>query len=222
MSGQSAISFSQIIGPGETLPVSISGQEFYFTVLTAPVFARASNGGNFCQFVQGQGIKGAFTGLEIQNPNSFPVVFQVFATPLGFVDRRLIANQQVQSVVNVLNQSAWTGPTGPDNVYQVDLPDISGQQFVDANAKKWIALSRQLFSVQTGAVNGLATVSQTTGGIAAVESNTGSGIQTPFTLGASGTFILGYTPPSPSTFLACNVYEIYQAVAPGFAGQPPN
>jgi hypothetical protein len=228
----SAQSFSQLIAAGAFLPVQISGAEFYFTVLTAPVFCRASPGGNFCQFVQGQGLVGNFTSLELQNPNAFPVVFQVFCTPSGFVDRRTIPDVQTK---NVIVPAVFSVVTAGVELWSRIL-DKSGQTITDMNGQSWTAVNRLSVSLQTmpftGAIAGpsLGVFKDAStfpasfyDALMIIQSynETDNQMQPPTVLSISGNFSVALLLGGMIT-TAASVFEIYSALAPGFAGQPPS
>jgi hypothetical protein len=215
------MSFSQVVGPGQTLPVQLSGAEFYFTVLTGPVFCRPNPGGTFNQFVQGQGLRGNFTSLEIQNPGANAVVFQVFATPAEFIDRRLIPDPLSQSIVKAVPTDGWKEIEA--ETYGYAWPDLSGTTFQDAEGNSWMATRRNLVSIQClnpGDSIRLKTVDKDGDMLAIIQTEPAAGgvLSPPWTLQAAGDFYLVLS--TAATSAPC--FEIYSALSPGFAGQPPS
>jgi hypothetical protein len=213
------LSYSGIIGPGQTLPLSLTGTNFYFPTVTLPVFARPT-GGAFCQYVQGTGLEvpAGFSGIEINNPNAVPVTFQIFAGFADFIDHRIVANLNVQAVVNPTALAAWVDHGAPFG-YTLTVPDLSGTQFTDASGKLWTAIVRTSLSFQSG--SSAATV-------VAVGANLGEvGFQQILSIPANSTEQFVF--PASGNFYfqqgadnSAEVFEIYQAVAPGFAGNPPS
>lgn len=225
MTNGSTVSYSGIVGPGQTLPVAVTGTFFYFPVATLPLFARPS-GGVFCQYVAGTGLEDqspGFSQVEVNNPNNVPLVFQIVAGSQGFIDRRLIQNQDVANVVNAYSNSDWK-EVGPFS--QLEVPDLTGQEFTDVAGKAWIAVSRISFSAQNQA-DVVVPVSIGafffSGGILLLQlpaAPTLADAGPPFVLNASGAVFLQYARQADIVYVA--VFEIYQAVAPGFAGNPPS
>lgn len=130
---------SNLIPAGGTLPIPVSGTTFYVTVATAPFNIRPS-GGVFNTYDVGTGLEleeiNSFSLLEVNNPNAFPVVFQLFVGFDKFVDKRLILSQTNLTVV--------AKPTydTPNSAAAVAIDDISGQAFTDVNGNEWYAIQR--------------------------------------------------------------------------------
>lgn len=143
---------ANIIQPGETIPLSVSGKTFYFTVATATLQARPS-GGVFNDYTVGTGLElqeiNSFELLEIRNANSFAVVFQVFVGFDAYLDKRLYLDTTTLPIV-----AFPTYPT-PNAAAVVDITDRSSQVITDINGQQWYAISRSaivISNTSTGTV----------------------------------------------------------------------
>jgi hypothetical protein len=131
------------IAAGQSTTISGSGDMVYVIIATAPVNIRTrgaagSNGSStYATFTQGTGIKGQpFNNVDLQNPNSVPIVVQVWTGISQFIDNRLIiANQSIPQVVYP------TYPTA-NAAAKVEFKDLSGGGFTDVNGNLWLALYR--------------------------------------------------------------------------------
>ena len=125
------------INAGQVVRINSAGNQFYLVVATAPVNIRP-DGGDFSLYQQGTGSQSRlsdFKILEIQNPNSVPVVISCWVGFDAFIDNRLIiANTLTPSVV----KPTQTAPTATF----IDIPDISASVFSDINGNQWIAIQR--------------------------------------------------------------------------------
>lgn len=136
---RTSIFVSNIIQPGETIPLSCAGNTFYVTVATAELQIRPS-GGAFNGYVVGTGLdldlSNSFEILEIRNENAFAVVFQIFVGFDRYIDKRLyLDTTNLPQVVN---------PTHPiPNISAtIPIPDLSAQVITDINGQQWYAISR--------------------------------------------------------------------------------
>lgn len=129
------------IAAGNTVPIPQRGTQFYLQICTGTVNIRAragaSGAGDFSLFTQGTGdrSKTAFDIIEIENPNAFPVVLQIWIGFDDFIDNRLILSNA--TIPNVTNPTQPT-PTATN----IPIPDLSGSAFFDINGNKWLALFR--------------------------------------------------------------------------------
>lgn len=138
--------YTNVILPGQILPVPCAGTQFYVTVATAPFFIRPK-GGDFSQYTVGTGLQlveeNAFDLLEVKNTSNNNIVFQIFVGFDEFIDKRTFLAIQSQLTPNV---SRPTYPT-PNAATAVAINDISGQQFTDINGNAWWALAREAIIV---------------------------------------------------------------------------
>lgn len=137
--GLASVRYTNIILPGQTLPIPGSGTQFYLRTASAVLSIRPS-GGIFSDYVQGEGLQcdldNTFFKLDVKNNNAFNVVFELFIGFQGFIDNKLIlANQLYPQIIFP------TYPI-PSAAAIVDIVDLSGSPFVDINGGKWYALSR--------------------------------------------------------------------------------
>jgi hypothetical protein len=128
------------LAPGASTNVTSAGTRAYLVVATAAVNMRPGGvrTGDFTLYSQGTGIQtvNPFDWIEINNPNSVPVVISLWLGFDDFIDNRLIlANATLQ---NITYPTQSTGTTA-----QILIPDLSGGAFFDINNKKWLALFRQ-------------------------------------------------------------------------------
>lgn len=139
-----------IIPAGGTLPLPVSGCNFYLLLTSATVKIRPA-GGQFDEYTTGTGLRlpeeNAFDQLEINNPNAFAIAFSIFIGWDDYDDRRLIlANQSVPMVVYP------TYPTA-NAATNVQITDRSGQVITDINLVQWYAVYRVailVFNPDTG------------------------------------------------------------------------
>jgi hypothetical protein len=127
-----------------TMPLPVSGTQFYLVVATDTVDIRPS-GGVFNTYSQGKGLQltleNAFSMLEIKNDHPFPVVVAIFVGFDDFIDKTLIINQSFEKQV-----AYPTYPTA-NAAASIDFVDLSGQLFQDINGNEWFALSREAIYV---------------------------------------------------------------------------
>lgn len=131
---------SNVIAPSATLVLPCSGTRFYFAYSSGAINVRP-NGGVFNTYVQGTGlalttVANAFVLLEIQNPNTSPVLFQIFVGWDNFIDNRLILQTQTQPQVAF--------PTSPvtSSTNLIAINDLSTTKFFDINGAPWFGVSR--------------------------------------------------------------------------------
>jgi hypothetical protein len=128
------------IAAGQSTTISGSGDMVYVAIATAPcnIRTRGSKGNStYATFTVGTGIRGQpFDSVDVQNPNTIPIVVQVWTGLSQYVDNRLIlANASIPNIVFP------TCPT-PNSVANINFKDLSGGGFADANGKNWLALYR--------------------------------------------------------------------------------
>jgi hypothetical protein len=221
-----------IIGSKKPGLVQLQGTFFYLTVASGPLFVKP-NGGNWTLYYSGMGtnVAGGFSGIQLYNPTSNPVTYQMVSGESEFIDKRQILNTQTPSVINI---PGWTrnGTTAACSV-----PDLSGLTFADQFGVSWLAIQRLSLNIQTLTPGDLCTLQQNGNNVLTVESfvlgATAGGIvfdqvSPPQVLQVSGAFTASITfantfglSPTPTTLPA--LFEIYAAVAPNStAYQPPN
>jgi hypothetical protein len=131
---------------GQTTPSEISltqaGDRFYVIATSAPVAIQSLRAGNVgatnsFQNGQGQTVSQGFDTLAIKNFNAFPIVALVWIGFEDFINDQLVLNQTSTPQVTNPTQPIATGSAG-----DIQIPDLSGQQFTDINGKKWYAISR--------------------------------------------------------------------------------
>lgn len=142
--GQTSRVIATSIAAGATIPFAAAGTEFYLSACSSTLNIKPSNG-EFVAYVQGTGLDvksgNAFNSVQINNPNNFPVVFQLFIGFDGFIDNRLY--EVIQSTPNV----AYPTYSVPNLAPAVAITDLSGQGFFDINGNPWLALYRQYIVV---------------------------------------------------------------------------
>lgn len=134
---------TNVVAANSTLPLMVSGSEYYVIVASAPIQLRPSAAGSvgfFDSHTPGTGkVLGelnAFDMLEVKNENAFAVIFQIFVGWDEYIDKRLIlANQSTPQV-------AYPTYTTPSSAALVDITDRAGQAFTDINGGRWYALNR--------------------------------------------------------------------------------
>lgn len=137
---RTSIFVSNIIQPGETIPLSVAGNTFYVTVATAELQIRPGKGA-FNGYTVGTGLdldlSNSFELLEVANPNAFAVVFQIFVGFDRYIDKRLY--------LDTTNLPLVTIPTYPvpNTAPAVPIIDLSAQVVTDINGQEWYAISRQ-------------------------------------------------------------------------------
>lgn len=136
--GQTSRVLATSIAAGQTIPFAVSGTEFYLSAASNAVQIRQS-GGEFTSYVQGTGLQvnRGFDSLEIFNPNSFPVSFQLFVGFDGFIDHRIF------NVSSTTPNVAFPTYSLPLTAVAVGITDLSGQGFFDIDGNPWLALFRQ-------------------------------------------------------------------------------
>jgi hypothetical protein len=228
----STISYAGIVGAGQTLPIALTGTNFYLTVATAPVYIRPTGVSPWSLYQPGTGINcpSQFSQLEVYNPTSTPVTFQIFAGYADFIDHRVVTNLQTQTVVNVLapGGGGWVHEGGPQ--WYVEAPDLSGTAFNDALGNTWLAVQRQSINFQTvDGPNGSGSatflelnVMKSLSNLSVIGHWVGP-MASPAYVSASGPFLIlsfdTITTTSPPNAYA---FETYLAIAQGFQGSPPS
>lgn len=203
--GQTSRVIATSISAGQTIPFAIAGTSFYVSASSAAIMVRPS-GGEFTSYVQGTGLQilNGFDSLEINNPGSSPVSFQIFVGFDTFLDRRLFLAQS--NTPNVAFPTYSTPMTAP----AVAITDLSGQGFFDLDGNPWLAIQRLYIVISnvdasaTVLVQKQGTVTQNGPAIAAVFPNT-SWIEA-----LSGNFALNVGGGNVN----CIVHEIYQSIPP--------
>lgn len=197
------------IHPGVSFPLFNAGRSFYFSLLTAALYARP-RGGSWVLYSQGQGLKTKpFTEIEIWNTTANPIVFSISIGFGEFIDNRLITVGGVEQPV--------VFPTYDANSLAFNnlaIPDMSGQSFTDLNGVVWLAVARQalqIFNTDSGQAILLANDGLTKN-VANVPPLTG------ITLPWSGNFRI----KPPVANIAGIVSETYQAVKPTQLLSPPS
>ncbi len=128
------------IAVGASTTVAGYGTMAYIVIATAPVNVRTrgpKGASAYSTLTQGTGIRNTvFDAVDLQNPNTVPIVVQIWTGVSQFVDNRLIiANQSIPQVVYPTYPKANTAAA-------VNFVDLSGSQFADINGNLWIALYR--------------------------------------------------------------------------------
>ena len=141
--GKGSQIINNIIAANGSLPLKVSGTQYYVLLATASIEIRPSGPGvvgYFDAHTAGTGKNlsqlNAFDMLEIKNTNAFPVVFSICVGWDDFIDKRLIlATQQTPQVI-------YNTYDTPNSATSVDIDDLSGQAFTDINGNEWYALYR--------------------------------------------------------------------------------
>lgn len=139
VTSKTSLFITNIVQPGDILPVPISGNTFYVTAATAPLNIRP-RGGIFNSYVAGTGLaldlSNSFDLLEIQNTSSFAIVFQIFVGFDAYIDKRLFLTAQQNPQV--------VFPTYPtaNAAAVINVTDLSGQVITDINGVQWYAMYR--------------------------------------------------------------------------------
>jgi hypothetical protein len=236
-------SFSGIVGPNQTIPLSITGYQFYFPVANMNFFARPSKG-VWCQYAVGTGdnIPDGFDLIEIQNPNTTPLVFQIVVASKDWIDKRAIPSLLTLDAPsnNVIN----TFFPGTDaNTY--DFADLSGTTFIDSNGVSRIAVKRKSLVITNASVNGSGTTwspltislffstMNTADEFGTLICSSGGGLTpnfyaqahtvTPFATNFVGPYQI-YVPSvgADQTFALVSLMEIYETVISGYNGVAPS
>jgi hypothetical protein len=221
-------SYAGLIAPGQTVPLSLAGTNFYLSVATAPLWIRTS-GQAWSLYQPGTGANvGQFNLVELYNSSANAITFQINCGTASFIDHRAV----VPTVpANVFVAATWTGTTGGDS-FAADLLDKSGMLITDLKGSQFIAVQRVLIAAQTfpnAAGNNVLTLTafEEALGILQVQSipAPGGAIGPPLTLACSGNFAAALTVPGGAVAgqFAASLFEIYQAVLPGsgLLGTPP-
>ena len=128
------------IAAGSSTTIAGYGTMAYLVISTAPVNVRTrgSKGTSaYTLLTQGTGVRDVeFDQVDLQNPNSVPIVVQIWTGNANFIDNRLIiANQSIPQVVFP------TYPTA-NAAASVNFVDRSGTNITDINGGLWVALYR--------------------------------------------------------------------------------
>jgi hypothetical protein len=134
---------TNVVAAGGTLPMRVSGMQYYVVTSTAPIRVRAMSAGSvgiFDEHTPGTGKVfdelNAFEQIEVNNPNAFAVIFQIFVGWDDYIDKRLILAAQTQKAI------VYPTYQTPNSAAVVNITDLSGQQFQDIDNNKWYALNR--------------------------------------------------------------------------------
>lgn len=131
---------TSIIPANTTFPIFQTGDNFYFVVSTGVLKVKPNNGSEN-EYVQGTGVLvddlNIFKNIQIRNDNAFPVVFRIFVGFGNYIDNRLIVFDP--TVFNAVYSTYGIVNSAPD----VLIPDLSGQSFVAADGKVYLALGRK-------------------------------------------------------------------------------
>lgn len=141
---------SNVVPAGGTLQVPVSGNTFYVSASNGVINIRPS-GGVFNGYYPGTGLNlsldNSFDLLEVNNPNTFAVAYQIFVGFDGFIDNRVyLTTQQQPQIVYP------TYPT-PLAANVINITDLAGSQFADINGNLWLALYRSaiiICNIDTG------------------------------------------------------------------------
>lgn len=119
---------------------------FYLPVATGALFIRPT-GGVWSQYLMGTGAKDIppFTLLEINNPGTTPVTFQIVAGSAEYTDRRTLP-ALITPTVPV--QTEWSVENITEPVSKT-IQDQSGSSIVDANGNSWLAIKRLSLRIQS-------------------------------------------------------------------------
>jgi hypothetical protein len=131
-------------GVPTTLRVACRGSQFFVRACSQPISIRP-DGGVLASYDNGDGLQvkeqNAFNGLEVVNATANPITALIFVGWDTFLTRALILQNTI--LPNVAYPTYPTANVGS----HIDIPDLSGQSFLDADGKKWFALSRQAILV---------------------------------------------------------------------------
>lgn len=138
---KTSFTITTTIPAGNTIPLPVSGNQFYLSVSSGQLQIRPSNG-IFVPYDAGTGLRvppeNSFTLLEVKNETASSIAFQLVIGFDEFIDKRLIlASTAIFPVLKPTYSVPQTVGT-----FFVDVPDITGQEFLDANGTKWLAISR--------------------------------------------------------------------------------
>lgn len=147
--------------------VAQAGNLFYVLSTSAPltiqpVRAGATGSANIFGVAQGSPVNDGFETLSIQNFSLFPIVALIWVGYNSFI------NDQLTLVNSSYAQVAYPTYSNPalSPAAVVNIPDLSGQPFLDINGKKWGALSRVailVFNTDSGQTLLLQLATATTG-----------------------------------------------------------
>jgi hypothetical protein len=221
-------SYAGVVAPGQTLPLSMTGTNFYLSVATAPLYVRTS-GQSWSLYQPGTGANvGAFQLIELYNSGASAITFQINVGTGQFIDHRAVTPLVPFSVIVPPVWGPYFGGS-----YSTALADKAGLPITDIAGNSYIAVQRILASFQTGvnpAGNSVIFVSGEGSSfqVCIVQSidTPGGSISGPVTV-ASQTGDLFVTMNVPSGggdgSVWGFVYELYLAVLPGsgLQGIPP-
>jgi hypothetical protein len=198
------------IGAGTTIPISLQGTEFYVIASNGTVYIRPNPGGTFNEYFQGTGQSmapgSAFTMLEVQNQNTFPVAILIVVGFGSFIDKRLIIDQNTNPNICVATYSV------PQTSPILRIPDLSGQLITSVQGTKYYALNRVQLTVSNVDTTTPIYIQGYTSD-SALTNNVGGVLNVPpqqdIVLAASGAFGLTL---NKSTNVNCLVSEIYQGI----------
>jgi len=131
-SSQAAVSntsYAGVVGPGQTLPLSLAGTNFYLSVATAPLFVRTS-GQAWSLYQPGTGANvGAFSVVELYNASANAITFQINVGTSQFIDHRMVPYLQALLVTHLVASEDGYGWAGSGPSWTTSLPDLSGLPF---------------------------------------------------------------------------------------------
>lgn len=136
--GKTSTVIRNIVPAGQTVPFPAAGDSFYVTFASAPLTIKPDTGvAN--SYVQGTGLNliNPFNQLNITNPGTAAVVFEVFVGFDEYIDNRVIIAQQA------VNSYAFATYPTPNAAAAVAINDLSGTQIADINGNKFYAVSRE-------------------------------------------------------------------------------
>jgi hypothetical protein len=134
------------IAAGATVTAPGGGTGFYLVIATGAVNVRARGAlygaDSYSLYQQGQGTRQpgenavAFDVVDIQNPNTVPVVVSIWTGFSNFINNQLIlSNATIQNVANPVYPVANAAKS-------IQIPDLTGGSFNDINGKVWLPLYR--------------------------------------------------------------------------------
>jgi len=129
------------VQPAETF-IAQAGNLFYVLAASAsvqiqPVRAGAIGASNNFSTAQGQPVSGGFDTLTVRNLSLFPVVASIWVGYDSFI------NDQVTITNNAFFDVAYPTYPTPNAASTLEIPDLTGQTFTDANGNKWGAVTRK-------------------------------------------------------------------------------
>lgn len=130
---------TNVLPAGKTLQAPCYGSTFYVINSSGAINIKPQSG-MWQTFYSGTGLgiplENTFSLLEIQNPNSYAIAFEIFIGFDTYIDNRLVLVSSQNPIVAY--------PTYPvtNAANEIVIADLSGQEFTDANGNQWYALNR--------------------------------------------------------------------------------